>query len=186
MASGDWEVGATDLPSPKKRSEGTFAAVSALVRQFGAVGLEASAADMLQRLRGIGVVLVSAGFLASVPDAVELHADLIGLHEGPRDTVDVGRGSLWRVLGVAPLAGTTTTGAGIPVEAREGDTLLRSVLLSDLLISRPNAFEAFLDGSPIISPFELPHLPGVVDLLVRFEDDLMVMSERHIREELEK
>ena len=140
MAGGDREVDATDLPSPKKRPERSFVAVAALVSQLGAIGFETPGADVLKGLRGVCVVRVVTGLLARVLQAIEFHADLIGLHEGPRDTVDVRHGRLRRVLGIASFSGTTTTSAGILVESREDGTSLGGVYLGDLRVSGPDTF----------------------------------------------
>ena len=142
---------------------------------------------MLQRLTLVSIIFVVAG-LRTTALAVEPHADRVILAEAPRDTIDGGRHLL---AGIAAFAGTvpaaiTTLAAVVFLETGESRTLLSRVLLEDLLMPRPDIFEALLNGLPVISPLEFAHLPCIVDFLIRVKNDLMIIVECHVVEKLKE
>ena len=129
----------------------------------------ATAADVLEGLARLEPVFVAALFFAS--SVVEVHAYLIVAHEVLRDTVDV-----LFALGGRRFRLAATVVVRLP-PVRE------SVVLWDMLESRPDTLEAGLDHRPV-GPLEFFHHPGHHHLVASIEDLLMRIIERHFYEKL--
>ena len=173
LACEGWEAGARGLPASKKSPEWALVAVVGSVRRFGGRLLEAPATDVLQ---GNFVVLILVSLLlGAAVFAVELDADVHTFHVGLGNTVDVGLALRLRSGGIARVAESQLLAV-----AGERDGLQERVLLGNVLETRPDALEPLVEDVPVVGPFQLAHLPCIVDLLVSLQHEFMLVIEAHI------
>ena len=140
------------------------------MRLFGVVELlVAPTADVLEGLTGLETVLVTALLFAS--SVVEVHTNLVIAHVFLRDTIDVLLSLGGRRFGLA----ATVVVVFLPVR--------ESVVLRNLLKSRPDTLEAGLDHGPV-GPLELFHHPRHHHFMTSIENLLVRVVERHLNKKL--